>query len=114
VAFAPDGRSLAAGCVHFNDDGTSGHVRIRDARTGASVGSTIDGAAGGVLAITYAPDGCILATTGRNVVEHRNLSDPVRPLARRLDGYANSVYAVAFNPDGDRPATGGWDKTIRI
>jgi eukaryotic-like serine/threonine-protein kinase len=114
LAFAPDGRSLAAGCGHFNDSASSGYVRLRDAKTGAGIGPPIAGAPGGVLAVAFAPDGRTLALTGRDVVDLYDLSDPRRPLARRLDGHVNFVYAVAFSPDGRRVASGGWDQTIRV
>ena len=114
LAFAPDGRTIAAGCGHFNDYETSGYVRLRDARTGGEVGSPIAGGPGGVLAVAFAPDGRHLALASRDVVDLCDMADPRHPIARRLNGHVNFVYAVAFSPDGRRVATGGWDKTIRL
>jgi WD40 repeat protein len=114
LAFAPDGRSLAAGCGHFNDYDRSGYVRIRDARTGGDLGPRISGSPGGVLAVAFSPDGGTLALASRDVVDLCDLSDPRRPIAHRLAGHVNFVYTVAFSPDGRRVASGGWDKTIGL
>ena len=114
LAFSPDGRTLAAGCGIFNNYDSSGFVRLRDPDDGGEIGGTIAGPFGGVLAVAFAPDGRTLAMTGRDVVDLRDVSDPRRPLARRLDGHLNFVYAVAFSPDGNRVASAGWDKTIKV
>ncbi len=114
LAYSPDGRSIASGCGRFNSYDNSGYVRLRDARTGGELGPPLAGSPGGVLAVAYAPDGRQLAMASREVVDLRDLTEPSRPIARRLGGHVNFIYAVAYSPNGRRVATGGWDKTIRL
>ena len=114
LAFAPDGLTIAAGCGHFNSYNSAGFARLRDARTGAIRGQPIPGAPGGVLSVSYAPDGRQIALASRDVVDLWDVAGAGASLIHQLRGHVNFVYAVAFSPDGRRLATGGWDKTIQI
>jgi WD40 repeat protein/serine/threonine protein kinase len=114
VVFSPDGRTLATACGEFNNYSAIGYARLRDSKTGDTVGQPISGGPGGVLAVAFSPDGKELALTSREVADIYDVSTGSRPLVHRLRGHANFVYAVAFSPDGRTVATGGWDKTIRF
>jgi WD40 repeat protein/serine/threonine protein kinase len=114
LAYSPNGRAIASGCGRFNDYETIGFARLRDAVTGEPLGQPITGGPGGVLCVSYSPDGRQLALASRDVADICDLSRPGRPIVHQLRGHVNFVYSVAFSPDGRLVATGGWDKTIRL
>jgi WD40 repeat protein len=113
LAFAPDGKSLAAGygdyCGFFNGD--LGRVKHWEVEAGREMGS-LPGAIGGVSRVAYAPDGKRLAVAGTGVVELWDLE--ARSRVRDFRGHDRWVLGLAFSPDGSRLATGGWDRTIRV
>jgi len=88
VAFAPDGRTLAAG-------GSEPSVRIWDANTGELRRIL---AQNPTTALAFAPDGGVLACAGEGEV---TLWEP-RSGKRQatLTGHCGSVPALAFSPDG--------------
>jgi WD40 repeat protein len=95
VAFAPDGRRVAA--CGGRPDG-KGVVRVWDAATGAPAWSKEDHAAE-VLAAAFAPDGSLLATAGADGLV--TLRDPRTGAAvRTLPGHDGGATALAFSPDG--------------
>jgi len=114
LAYSPDGRTIACGCGLFNDYTTIGFGRLRGAASGEPVGPPITGGPGGVLSVSFAPDGRSLALASRDVVDICDLKSTARPVVHSLRGHVNFVYAVAFSPDGRKLATGGWDKTIHL
>jgi WD40 repeat protein/serine/threonine protein kinase len=114
LAYSPDGRAIASGCGRFNDYDSIGFARLRDSANGEPIGEPITGGPGGVLCVSFSPDGRRLALTSRDVADVCDLSSPARPIIHQLRGHVNFVYAVAFSPDGRFVATGGWDKTIRL
>jgi WD40 repeat protein/tRNA A-37 threonylcarbamoyl transferase component Bud32 len=75
--------------------------------------ATLDGPAGGVLAVAFSPDGSRLAAAGADGVvkvwDRRALRE-----ALTLRGHTARVTAVAFSPDGRRLASGGGDGDIRV
>ncbi len=101
VAFAPDGRTVAAGCA----DGT---VKLWDEATGAKR-ATLQGQKGYVLSVAFSPDGRSLAGAfDGNLVK---LWDPTSgALKRELPGFIEptlTLTSVAFAPDGRTLAIAG-------
>ncbi len=106
LAFAPDGRTLAAA----RDDGTIVLSDLTDRDRPHQLGQPLTGHTGAVSAVAFAPDGRTLATAGvdRTVrlwsMSDRNLPIPV---GQPLTGHTDSVHTVAFAPDGRTLVTAG-------
>jgi WD40 repeat protein len=84
-------------------------IRVRSHRTG----SFQKGLTGRVNAVTFSPDGRLLAVaTGERVVLFDVGSG--EPVGEPLIGHHHAVLTVKFAPDGRRLATGGGDGTVRI
>ena len=108
LAYAPDGKLLAAGGYRC--------VRLMDAVTG-EVTKTIPGPADQVQALAWSSDGKLLAAgggvpgkAGELVLFDTATWKPIRALAEHTE----VVYAVAFRPNMHELATGSLDKTVRI
>ncbi|MFH0903500.1 MAG: protein kinase [Pseudomonadota bacterium] len=103
VAYAPDGRSVAAAC----EDDSVYVVDVDTAETRLLRG-------GGVfsLAVAYSPDGRYLATGYQDgLVSIWDLATGA-PLV--LAGHQGEVRRVAISPDGRRLASASADRTVRI
>lgn len=114
VAFAPDGRTLAAG----THDGT---VRLWDmtpSGAGRARGAPLRVAVGQVGALAFSPDGRLLVTAGhRGGIQLWDVRDRARPqsLGRPVVSHdGETVPSVAFSPDGRTLATAGDDGTVRL
>jgi WD40 repeat protein len=112
LAFAPDGRTLAAGDY-------DNHVTRWDFARGTPLPPPLEGhrrvparSRNGVTALAFRPDGKRLASGGADATARVWDAETGKELLR-LDGHAGHVRAVAFRPDGQRLATGGADGTIR-
>ena len=108
LAYAPDGKRLAAGGYRC--------VRMLDPATG-EVTRTIPGPADQVQALAWSSDGKLLAAgggvpgmAGEVVLFDTTTWKPVRSLTEHTE----VVYAVAFRPNTHELATGSLDKTARI
>jgi WD40 repeat protein len=104
MEFSPDGTTLA---VSYKDD-----MLFWNYRTQQPTGSTIPVEYGGIMSITYSPDGSILAlgTTEDTIL----LWDPntQEQITEPLTGHTDVVSSVAFSSDGKILASGSWDKAV--
>lgn len=108
LAFSPDGLLLAAAA----DDGT---VQIWDvASHRAHLPPFLDGEGLPVYAVTFSPNGTMLAWAGQfPLIE---FVDPATGAAtgESLVGHEGSIEGIAFRPDGKLLASTGDDGTIRL
>ena len=113
VAFHPDGNLVAVGTI-------DGQVRLFDPKSGAAVGSTLEGGSSAVWQVGFSPDGRLLAVAlDPNGVEgfygqQRQGEvqlwdvDSRRRVGRAIAPGGGSVLSVAFNRDGTLLATGSY------
>ncbi len=104
VAYAPDGRSFAAGDL-------DGKVTVRDVQTGAVQFQVPHGQY--VLAVAYSPDGTQIAT-GSSDKTIQILDAAKGGVLRTLKGHTDGVLSVRFSPDGRRLLSGSYDNTARL
>jgi WD40 repeat protein/serine/threonine protein kinase len=105
VAFSPDGRWIAAGCM----DRT---VRLYHLATGAEP-RILYGHKGFVYGVAFSPDSTLLTSVG----EDRSVRLWEVATGRELGafhGHAFHVFSVAFHPDGRRIASGGSEGVVKI
>ncbi|MGH7496266.1 MAG: NACHT domain-containing protein, partial [bacterium] len=69
------------------------------------------GSADSVLAVSYDPNGELLASAG-GVIRIYRASDG--KLLRSLEGHQNTVWSVHFSPDGEKLASGSSDQSVRL
>ena len=113
IAYSPDSQSLASG----NSDGM---IRVWDTRTG-ELKSTLIAHASDVTAVTFSPDGQILAGAVSleegstiqfwNVGSGERLKSFVGPTS---GGHTDRITALVFSKDGGTLASSSYDETIRF
>jgi RNA polymerase sigma factor (sigma-70 family) len=107
AAFAPDGKTLVAGCFE-------GTPVLADAATGKKI-RTFEGASAWVDSLAFTPDGKRVIGIGLTGTPIR-VWDPAtgKELAPVGNLPVGSAKCLALAPDGKLLATGGMDKVIRL
>jgi len=108
LAYSPDSKLLAIGSFRT--------VRLVDPQTGATV-ATLPGEAEDVRAVSFSPDGRLLAAAGG--LPARSGEVKIWDVARRAElrtitGHTDCIYAVQFAPDSKSLATASYDKLIKL
>jgi WD40 repeat protein/serine/threonine protein kinase len=105
VAFSPDGRHLAAGCL----DGT---VKVWDARTWQQVQNWRAHDAR-VFSVAWGPNSQYLASGG---IDQKILVWDLSTgaLVHTLPGHTGTINHLAFSPDGQYVASASEDRTVRL
>jgi WD40 repeat protein len=113
VVFHPDGNLIAIGTI-------DGKIRLFDAKSGAAVGSFLDGGSSAIWQLAFSPDGRLLAAAvDPNGVDgfyvqqrHGEVQlwdvDSRSRAGREIAPGAGSVLSLAFNRDGTLLATGSY------
>lgn len=104
LAFAPDGRTVAA----ITDGGSVVHFGVKEGRRAAALRLND---VGGALA--YSPDGRWLAAGGRRI-RLWQAGSLATDTGRILAGHRDIAYALAFAPDGTRLLSASLDHTARV
>jgi WD40 repeat protein/Flp pilus assembly protein TadD len=106
LAFAPDGKTVAAAC----------HDGVRLWEIGAEIfqrPAPVHGHEGPIFAVAFAPQGKLLATAGNDQTVRLSDLATGRPWAT-FSGHRGPVFALAFAPGGLTLASGGADHTVRL
>jgi WD40 repeat protein len=104
IAFAPDGKMLAAG--------VQGSIKLWHLPDGGET-RTLTGSAGSIQAVAFARDGRnVAAGDSRGLVRVWDLLSGGE--ARTFSGHTSYVASVSFSPDGQLLASGGGDESVRI
>ena len=104
VAISPDGKRIVS---------VAGDIRIWDLETGQELPFFEDVYVGGIVCVTFSPDGKNIISGGQrgNIQSWDATTGKVR---QSLTGHTSDVRSIAVSPDGKRIASGSQDKTIKI
>jgi mono/diheme cytochrome c family protein len=108
VSFAPSGKLFALG-----GDRT---VTVLEAQGGRQA-ARLQGHAESVRALTWSPDGALLAAAGGLPARGGEVilwDASSWKQAGALEGHRDCIYAVAFSPDGSKIATASYDRLIKL
>ncbi|MEJ7616206.1 MAG: WD40 repeat domain-containing protein [Pyrinomonadaceae bacterium] len=87
-------------------------MKLWDATSRPEESLTLKGHTHWIIAMTFSPDGRMLATGGNDMTGNCGIQ-PAAELAT-LKGHRGSFSVVAFSPDGKTLATGSEDRTVRL
>ena len=87
-------------------------MRLWNPNTGEHL-RTLTGHTGGVLSVSFSPDGSALAS-GSDDKTVRLWDANTGEHLRTLTGHTGSVFSVSFSPDGSALASGSVDGTVRL
>ena len=105
VAFAPDGRSVAA-------VGWKGILLVWEWPSGRII-RRLEGLSGAGNSLAYAPDGKSIAAAGEaSVVQIWSIE--TGRVIRSLLGHSEWIRSIGFSPDGLQIASAGDDRTVRL
>ncbi|MBC8160229.1 MAG: PD40 domain-containing protein [Roseiflexaceae bacterium] len=104
ISYAPDGSQIALG---LNNTITLNDRELREQRR-------LAGHPGNVVAVSFSPDGSMLASAARGDNAARIWDAKTGELRQTLSGHSDWLRSVVFSPDGTLLATGSTDKTIKL
>jgi WD40 repeat protein len=115
IAFAPDGKTLAAGRADLDKPGD---IKLWDV-TGGMARATLRGHAHSVQSVAFAPDGKTLASGSGAGHTHHGGEVKLWDVASGQElltfkGYPQWVHSMAFSPTGKELATVSGDETVRL
>ncbi|MBX3567977.1 MAG: caspase family protein [Rhizobiaceae bacterium] len=120
VAFAPDGKTLAAGGYFgagLGSDPPYGEVRLFDVSSG-TLKAVLPGNEFAVYSVAFSPDGGLLAAAGQDGFVYVWRKDEAAASGwtadRKLDGDSNRIQRIAFAAGGTRIAAVTGDYGIRL
>ncbi len=110
LAFHPNRNLLAIGC---GTSSRSGNVKVFDIKTGDSL-RQFDGIHhDSVLALTFSPDGELIASASADKLVHLIDTDS-GSVVKSLEGHTGHMMAVDWNRNGSTIATASADRSYRI
>jgi WD40 repeat protein len=116
LAFSPDGARLASGgCVEVEGKVCQlGKIRIWDVQTGELLGDPLFGHEGGIVSLSFHPNGELLASGSRDATVRLWDISTRQQIGEPLSGHLESITSVAFSPDGSVLASGSRDGTFSL
>jgi len=109
AAYSPDGRQIATGYNSRVKNEVNYEVRIWDASSGRLL-HRLAGHTGGIRALSFSPDGHLLASGSEDHTIRLWDTSSGRQL-QTFQGHRGMVFSLAFHPKGDLIVSGGgtWD-----
>ena len=87
-------------------------IKLWDISTRETI-ATLEGHTGGVLSVSFSPDGMILASGSEdNTVRLWDVS--TRETIATLEGHTHGVYSLSFSPDGTMLASGPGNHIVKL